>query len=120
MTRLYKYVLPFALLALSACQTSVPTVPATPVTQAWLGKWTGPEGTYLILDQHQGGYDLYIKDLDGVTTYAATPGIDSVRFERDGKPFIIRHGNGDATGMKWLAGKMDCLIVQPGEGYCRN
>jgi hypothetical protein len=26
--------------------------------------------------------------------------------------------NGDETGMKWLAGKTDCLTVKPGEGYC--
>ena len=29
-------------------------------------------------------------------------------------------GNGDAAGLKYLAGKQDCLVVKPGEGYCRD
>jgi hypothetical protein len=28
--------------------------------------------------------------------------------------------NGDATGLKYLAGKTDCLTVKSGEGYCRK
>ena len=28
--------------------------------------------------------------------------------------------DGDATGLKYLAGKKDCLTVEPGEGYCRD
>ncbi len=31
---------------------------------------------------------------------------------------MLRAGDGEATGLKWLADK-DCLIVATGEGYCR-
>jgi len=41
-------------------------------------------------------------------------------FERDGLQESIRPTNGDETGMKWLAGKKNCLTVRPGEGYCRD
>lgn len=39
---------------------------ATPkMTDQWLGKWTGPEGTYLLLSYHGDGYLVEIKSLDG-------------------------------------------------------
>ena len=28
--------------------------------------------------------------------------------------------SGKGTGMKWLADKHDCLVIKPGEGYCRD
>ena len=37
----------------------------------------------------------------------------------DGKQ-LLRASDGDATGLKWLAGKKDCLKVKDGEGYCRD
>ena len=43
-----------------------------------------------------------------------------LEFERDGVQETVRAGDGDATGMKWLAGRKDCLVVKAGEGYCRD
>lgn len=123
--------------ALAGCDgptpsTSAPAVPASmseatapaPSTpdpaRAWLGRWNGPEGTYLQLDATGGGhYEIRIKDLDAERTFQGVGKDGGIHFERDGKPESIKATNGDATGMKWLAGKSDCLTVHPGEGYCR-
>lgn len=89
--------------------------------QAWLGRWNGPEGTYLQLDADGGGrYGVRIKDLDAERRFPATVKDGAVQFERDGKQESIKATDGDATGMKWLAGKRTCLTVHPGEGYCRD
>jgi len=45
---------------------------------------------------------------------------DHVEFERDGIKESLRPTDGNTTGMKWLAGKADCLTVKTGEGYCRD
>ncbi|MGJ3628537.1 hypothetical protein AB5I41_19265 [Sphingomonas sp. MMS24-JH45] len=44
---------------------------------------------------------------------------EGLRFTREGKDEILVPSDGDATGLKWLAGKKDCLTVKSGEGYCR-
>ena len=43
-----------------------------------------------------------------------------LRFTRNDVADTAVHTNGDATGLKNLAGKQDCLTVKPGEGYCRD
>jgi hypothetical protein len=43
-----------------------------------------------------------------------------VQFERAGRPEVLRHTDGEATGMKWLADKTNCLTINPGDGYCRD
>ena len=45
---------------------------------------------------------------------------DTIAFERGGIKETIRAGSGADTGMKWLSEKKDCLVVKPGEGYCRD
>ena len=52
------------------------------VPDGWIGRWQGPEGTYLEVAGADGKFEI--------------------------------------TGMKWLAGKTDCLTVRLGEGYCRD
>ena len=50
-------------------------------------------------------------------------GLDLARAERAAAAFLDALGvatDGDATGMKWLAGKARCLTVRVGEGYCRD
>ena len=89
-------------------------------TDAWLGRWTGPEGTYLELAGANGAYEVTIKDLDAARTFAGATAGDRIEFQRDGVAESIRATNGDATGMKWLAGKVNCLTIKPGEGYCRD
>ena len=109
---------PLALLfAIHGCTAGTP---AGTMTDAWLGRWTGPEGTYLELAGANGAYEVTIKDLDAARTFAGATAGDRIEFQRDGVAESIRATNGDATGMKWLAGKANCLTIQPGEGYCRD
>lgn len=105
-------------LAVAACPADAPdeSMPA----DEWLGRWTGPEGTWLELQRDGGGYAVAIRNLDGERRFPATASGNSVRFERDGEVLELAATDGDGTGMKWLAGKTDCLVVQAGEGYCRD
>lgn len=95
-------------------------VSPSPPTDAWLGKWVGPEGTLLTLSRNGQGYDVAIQSLDGPATYAGVPVGDHVEFTRAGKRESLVAGNGAATGMKWLADKQHCLVIRPGEGFCRD
>ncbi len=87
---------------------------------AYVGKWIGPEGTWLDIAPRGADYHVTISNLDGPRDFDGKAADGGIRFTRDGQTFVIRPGNGDATGMKWLAGKKDCLVVAPGEGYCRD
>ncbi len=105
----------------------VPAEPATPpVTDGWIGRWTGPEGLFLDIARDPaaaGRYRLTIKaDLDGDgDVYSGRADGAAIRFARGGHDVTIRPGRGADTGFKWLADKQDCLIVVPGqEGYCRD
>lgn len=86
----------------------------------WLGQWNGPEGTFLRLAGGQGRYDITIQDLDGPRPYTGRAVNDHIEFERQGRTETLRATDGQATGMKWLDGKHDCLTIKPGEGYCRD
>ncbi len=88
--------------------------------EAWLGTWTGPEGTFLKLDGANGTYDVTIQNLDGARTFRGTAAGDAIVFERDGLQESISATDGAATGMKWLSDKVHCLTVRRGEGYCRD
>lgn len=101
-------------IALSACQEK------TDPHAAWLGKWNGPEGTYLDIAARDGNYAVVVANLDGPLTFDGHAVENGIAFERDGKTEIIKAGDGEATGMKWLADKKDCLIINPGEGFCRD
>ncbi len=87
---------------------------------AWLGKWTGPEGTSLTIEAKDEGYQLTIHDLDRLRFFGAQRKGDAITFERDGKSETIHATDGKATGMKWLADKKNCLTVHASEGYCRD
>jgi hypothetical protein len=89
-------------------------------TDAWAGRWTGPEGTYLAIAGAAGVYEITVKDLDAARTFPGVAADGGIEFERDGTTELLKHTNGDDTGMKWLAGKTNCLTVRPGEGYCRD
>ena len=92
---------------------------------AWAGKWTGPEGTYLVLTQREavdsapGAYDIAIRDLDREYQYTGQAKGDTITFTRNGKVETIHQGSGKDTGMKWLLDKERCLVIKTGEGYCR-
>jgi hypothetical protein len=87
---------------------------------AWLGRWNGPEGTFLLLERGDGGYDVTIQNLDGPRVFRGTAVGKRLQFERDGVMESIRATKGTATGMKWLSDKSDCLTIRSGEGYCRD
>lgn len=97
-----------------------PEAQAASVADAWLGKWTGPEGTALEIAGDGAGYALKITSLDGPVDYYGIATPDGISFERNGAIEAVRAGNGTDTGMKWLADKANCLVVRPGEGYCRD
>jgi hypothetical protein len=86
----------------------------------WIGRWNGPEGTYLEISKSGDTYEIQIKDLDKVQTYRGTATGDGISFERNGKAETIRSANGEQTGMKWLLDKKNCLVTRYGEGYCRD
>ena len=125
-----------ALLSLAACQSPPEPAAAAPASEApkplpsplvntepntaWLGKWTGPEGTSLTLAQNGARVAVTIVNLDGPSTYDGVWADGQVVFARGGMGELIRAGNGVDTGMKWLAEKRNCLVVREGEGYCRD
>ena len=89
----------------------------------YTGRWTGVEGMFLDVARGAGPKRFRLTmqyDLDHKATADARLVADSLVFTRDGKELTLRPTNGDATGLKYLAGKKDCLTVAPGEGYCRD
>lgn len=89
----------------------------------WIGRWTGVEGTYLVVRKGDGigRYTLEMQyTLDDSGTFAGTANADGIAFTRPDGAQQLRHTDGAATGLKYLAGKKDCLTVKTGEGYCRD
>ena len=102
-------------------------VPETLPTDKWVGKWIGVEGLHLTIAKDEsigrGHYILtmqYGLDADDSGTFKGEAAEGGIAFTRPDGPQLLRAGDGAATGMKWLADKKDCLVVDTGEGYCRN
>lgn len=96
-----------------------------PERDAWVGKWIGVEGLVLEIAKgaEPGRYRILNKwNLDQAEpgTYDGRASANGIVFRRGDARIELVAGDGDATGMKWLAGKKDCLIAAPGEGYCRD
>lgn len=91
-------------------------------TDAWIGKWVGVEGLALEIapGPEAGQYALKVTLLDGTDNYVGTAEGETIRFTRDGKAETIREARGDKTGLKYLAGKTNCLMIKTGEGFCRD
>ena len=89
---------------------------------SWAGKWTGVEGMYAtITPTEPGKYKLEMQsDLDTKGTYDGEDSEHGIKFKRGTEELSLRRGSGDETGLKYLAGKKECLIVKNGEGYCRD
>ncbi len=116
----------------STTEVPVETVPsddaaADPATAphrfaSWAGKWTGVEGMYAtITPTEPGKYRLEMQsDLDTKGSYDGEDSEHGITFKRGGQGLSLHRGSGDETGLKYLAGKKECLIVKPGEGYCRD
>ncbi|MGG2399615.1 hypothetical protein ACJRW5_21965 [Pseudomonas sp. SH1-B] len=108
-----------AALALTGCATSSSEQDAR-VTEQWLGRWNGPEGTYLDISGTPADYRLTIANLDGPRRFVGRAQGAKIVFVRDGVVESISATDGETTGMKWLLDKHDCLTVRTGEGYCRD
>ncbi len=97
------------------------------MTDQWVGRWIGVEGLFLEISKNEaagpGHYLLemqYGLDADQIGTFEGQATAEGIRFNREGGPQLLRAGDGEATGMKWLLEKEDCLVVKTGEGYCRD
>jgi hypothetical protein len=86
----------------------------------YVGQWRGPEGTILTITPSGDRYAIEIRNLDGPRDFTGDLREDGLHFTRDDKALVIHPGDGEATGMKWLADKSDCLVVDANEGYCRD
>lgn len=74
-----------------------------------------------IVPAGDGTYALTMQsDLETLGTYPGRDTVDGIAFERGGKELLLRPASGDETGLKYLAGKDNCLMVEDGEGYCRD
>jgi len=100
--------------------TAIPAAGGNISAEKWLGKWNGPEGTFLLLSQNGNRYMVKIQSLDSFDTYEGVATADAIQFTRNGKTESIHVGNGEDTGMKWLLDKKNCLIIKYGEGFCRD
>lgn len=98
------------------------TAAIVPTTADYLGRWRGVEGLNLVVTERpQGGVMLDMQySLDDRGMFPGSVTAEGIRFIRDGQPETLVRTDGDATGLKWLAGKSDCLTVKTGEGYCRD
>ncbi len=90
----------------------------------YAGLYTGPEGTYLAIEALDDG-TFYLEmrwglDENMLGNFDGTSVEGGIQFLRDGEKLVLKPVNGDATGMKWLAGKSNCLMVKVGEGYCKD
>ena len=97
------------------------------MTDQWIGRWTGVEGLFLEISKDKpagpGHYLLemqYGLDADQRGTFEGQATAEGIRFSREDGAQLLRAGDGEATGMKWLLEKEDCLVVNTGEGYCRD
>lgn len=106
--------------SLSALVASAGCTRKLPSTDGWVGQWTGVEGTFLRIEGGNGKYQITIRNLDGPRTFAGQSSGEVIAFEADGANRTIRTTDGAGTGMKWLAGKNNCLAVSGGDGYCRD
>jgi hypothetical protein len=94
--------------------------PADYATDAWIGQWYGPEGTFLSIEGDKGTYKLTIQNLDGPKEYTGKTLGDRIKFDRDGTTETIHTSDGKDAGMKWMADKKNCLMIRTGEAYCRD
>ncbi len=94
---------------------------AAPPTDAWLGKWIGVEGNYLEIGAGgaPGVYSLTEATLDGVKYHVGTAKELTIEFQEAGKTYTISPGAGADTGLKYLAEKTNCLVIESGRGFCR-
>lgn len=95
-------------------------VPSAKVT-ALEGRWPGVEGAYLNVTKKGDKYSIEIKNLDKPETFEGVAKGDTIEFKRKDKVETIKAATAEETGMKWLAGEKNCVLITKGsEGYCRK
>jgi len=90
---------------------------------SWVGRWKGVEGTHLTIAKgnEPGHYKLTMQyTLDDKGTFDGHSTIEGIAFTRSDGKQVLTASDGDSIGLKYLAGKKDCLKVKDGEGYCRD
>ncbi len=116
-----------------------PTVPGTPATSpsvdpkaspgtpaaklsALEGTWPGVEGTSLKVTKNGEKYKVELTGLDTkVESFDGTAKGDTIEFTRKGKVETIKAATAEETGMKWLQGEKNCVVINKGsEGYCKK
>ena len=102
----------------ASAEPAAASVPAVPPD--WLGRWTGPEGSWLEITRTGDTYTVTVMNLDGARSFPGIVDAQGLSFERDGVRETIHPSDGAGTGMKWLAEKTNCLRIKAGEGYCRD
>lgn len=119
------------LFLLTGCEDRKPSpIPSDPsntslknssvITDQLLGKWIGPEGTFLQITGGAGKYEITIQNLDGPRIFQGRKEGNEIEFERDDVKYSLHASTGIDTGMKWLSEKYNCVTVAAGEGYCRD
>ena len=86
-----------------------------------VGKWNGPEGTYLNVSKKGEKFEIEVKNLDGSKTYEGTAKGDVIEFTRNGKTETVKHATGEETGMKDMLKETNCVVITKGsEGFCQQ
>jgi hypothetical protein len=78
--------------------TEIPPAGGSVSAAKWLGKWNGPEGTFLLLSLNGNRYLVKIQSLDSLDAYEGVATADGIQFTRNGKTESIHAGNGEDTG----------------------
>jgi hypothetical protein len=107
--------------AATASPSASPAAVDKKTSEALVGRWTGPEGTYLDVSKNGDKYKVEIKNLDGVKSYDGTAKDGTIEFVRNGKTETVRSVTGAETGMKGFEKETNCVVVTKGsEGFCRK
>ena len=105
----------------SASSPSAQPMPDSSKVAALEGEWPGVEGTKLKGTKTGDKYKIEITDLDKTDTFEGHANGDVIEFTRKGKVETIKAATAEETGMKWLQGEKNCVVITKGsEGYCRN
>jgi len=104
--------------------------PSEAALQQMLGRWEGPEGTYLSITDKKGAdgkqqnprkFEIEIKNLDKAEKYEGTAKGKDIEFARNGKMETVKTATGAETGMKGFEKETTCVVVTKGsEGFCRK
>lgn len=114
---------PAAVPSVSPGATVDPKAPAASNKIAALeGIWPGVEGTSLTVTKNGEKYKVEIKGLDKkVESFEGTAKGDTIEFKRKDKVETIKSATAEETGMKWLQGEKNCVVITKGsEGYCKK